>query len=89
MDESPFDFAWTMEHFVPGRNEAEAHGGSCLEGWTPLAALTPPGEPLVGLLLANAIVWFVVAMGWGAALLTPRNVREVARLVPLHFLSTV
>jgi F420-dependent oxidoreductase-like protein len=39
IDESPFESAWTMDHFVPGRTEAEAHGGSCLEGWIALAAL--------------------------------------------------
>jgi len=35
------------------------------------------------------IVRFVVAMEWGAALLTPRNLRELARVIPLHFLSAV
>jgi hypothetical protein len=40
-------------------------------------------------LVANAIAWFVVAMGSGAALLTPRNPREHACLIPLHFLSAV
>lgn len=40
-------------------------------------------------LLANAIRGFVVTMGWGAALLTPRNLRQHARLIPLHFQSPV
>ncbi len=39
LDDSPFDSAWTMDHFVTGRTEAEAHGGACLEGWTALAAV--------------------------------------------------
>jgi len=39
LDESPFESAWTMDHFVTGRSEAEAHRGSCLEGWTALAAV--------------------------------------------------
>ena len=39
LDDSPFESAWTIDHFVTGRSEAEAHGGSCLEGWTALAAV--------------------------------------------------
>ncbi|MGQ9573487.1 MAG: TIGR03560 family F420-dependent LLM class oxidoreductase [Chloroflexota bacterium] len=39
LDESPVESAWTMDHLVPGRTEAEAHGGPCLEGWIALAAL--------------------------------------------------
>ncbi|MDP2950250.1 MAG: TIGR03560 family F420-dependent LLM class oxidoreductase [Chloroflexota bacterium] len=37
-EDSPFESAWTMDHFVTGRTQGEA-GGSCLEGWTALAAL--------------------------------------------------
>lgn len=40
-------------------------------------------------LLANAILGFVVTMRSGAAVLTPRNLREFACLIPLHFLSAV
>ena len=29
--------------------------------------------------LANAILWLVVAVRWGAALLTPRKMRRLAR----------
>jgi F420-dependent oxidoreductase-like protein len=38
LDESNFDSAWTMDHFVSGRIKEEA-GGPCLESWTTLAAL--------------------------------------------------
>ena len=38
LDESNFDSAWTMDHFVSGRIKEEADG-PCLEGWTTLAAL--------------------------------------------------
>ena len=38
LDDSPFESAWTMDHLVPGRTQAEANG-PCLEGWTLLAAL--------------------------------------------------
>ena len=38
LDDSPFESAWTMDHLVPGRTQGESNG-SCLEGWTLLAAL--------------------------------------------------
>jgi F420-dependent oxidoreductase-like protein len=39
LDDSPFESAWTLDHFVTGRSEEEAHAGSCLDGWTALAAV--------------------------------------------------